>query len=138
MATRKSDTEPNLKELLGGVVGDLEKLFVQHVTLLRSEVQQNLEHAQGAALSFAVGSGLLVGSGVLATQAVAQALQRLTGLPLWACYAALAGLSGGAALKLLDDARERAARVQLAPVQTARTLKEDLEWLQTDATQALT
>jgi len=137
VATKKSN-EPSLTDLVGGVVGDLERLVGQHFTLLRSEVKEDLENARDAALSFGVGAGLLAGSGVLATLAVVHGLHRLTRLPLWACYGALAGLTGSVGAQLLMNAREEAARVQGGPARTVKTLKEDLSWLKNEATQALT
>ena len=137
MATRKKNDEPSVRELVSDVIADLDTLIGQHVTLLRSEVQQNIQNARDAALSFGTGAGLLAGGGVLATLAAVHGLHRLTRWPLWACYGVAAGAAAGAGLRLLGDARERAAHVTLAPSLTAQTLKEDVTWLQSEAAQAL-
>ncbi|MDB5307610.1 MAG: hypothetical protein JWO38_1812 [Gemmataceae bacterium] len=64
----------------------------------------------------------------MAGLAAAHLLNRLTGLPLWACYGLAAGGLGTASVKLLLDARDQLAGLRPLP-QTTEALGENLEWL---------
>ena len=131
----ETPAEEDLKALLGGVVGEAEKLIGQQFALLKDEVRQELRKAAGAALSFGAGAGLLTAGGVLSTLALVHGLHQATRLPLWACYALAAGAAGAAGAGLLAAARRQAAGLQLPELpQTTAALKENLTWLKEQVT----
>ena len=126
--------EPDLSTLLRGVVRDAETLIGLQFDLLRSEVHQELRQARGAALSLGSGAAFLGVGGVLVAFMAVHALQRVTRLPLWACYGIVGGLLGAAGTVLVTSGLEQAAGVRVVPIETAEALKENLAWIKDQAT----
>lgn len=121
-------TDPDLPTLLGTIAGEAKVLLGQQVELFRAEVGAELRRAGGAVASAAGGAGLAAAGGLLAGLSAAHLLNRLTGLPLWACYGLAAGGLGAAGGKLLRDGRDGVAGLRPLP-QTAAALAENVEWL---------
>jgi Putative Actinobacterial Holin-X, holin superfamily III len=125
---------PDLSALLTGLARTSETLLQQQVDLLRSELKQELNKAGGAAVALAAGSGLVAAGGVYSTLMLVHLLQRVTRLPLWACYGLVAGGLGAAGINLILRGRRTAERVQLDLPQTTAGLKENLGWLKDQVT----
>jgi hypothetical protein len=123
-----ADRNADLPTLLGTIAHDAKTLLKQQVELFRAEVGQELRQAGGAAASVAAGGGLAVAGGLMAGFTAVHLLNRVTGLPLWACYGLATAGIGATAAKLLLDGRDGFARLQPLP-QTTETLGENLEWL---------
>jgi hypothetical protein len=131
----KRAAEPGLVSLVGGIVGNAQTLIEQQATLLRREIEGEIRHAQSAALSLAVGTGITTVGSVLLLLMVVHAVQAATAMPLWGCY----GLVGGVvvvvgALLLFFGGREAAAVQLIPPPQTTEALKENVEWLKQQTT----
>ncbi len=126
----KAAGEVDLRALAGEIVEDCGKLLGQQVDLLRAEVNRELARAGRAAWLAAAGGGLAASGGLLSGLALAHLLRRVTGLPLWLCYAGAAGTSGAAGAALLRASGRGLSRVQLLPPpETAAALKENVAWL---------
>jgi hypothetical protein len=126
-----SESDGLLRDLLHGA----EELILQQIGLLKSEVQEELHKAGGAALSYGAGAGLLAASGVLSTVMLVHLLHRATRLPLWTCYGIVAGAAGAAGIGLLARGQKLAADVQLPALpQTRAALKDNLTWLKEQMT----
>lgn len=131
----KSEAEPGLAALVGGIVSDAQKLIEQQFTLLRREIEGEIRQAKTAAISLAVGAGLSVAGGMFVLLTVAHLVHTSTGLPLWGCYALVGGLLVGAGAALLYYGSREAADVHLiTPPQTTEALKENLAWLKRQTT----
>jgi len=125
---------PDLPALLVGMARTSETLLQQQIDLFRSELKQELGKAGGAAVALAAGSGLVAAGGVYSTLMLVHLLQRVTRLPLWACYGLVAGGLGAAGINLILRGRRTAERVQLDLPQTTAGLKENLAWLKDQVT----
>jgi hypothetical protein len=127
----------DLGDLVRGIVEDFGRLLGQQVDLLRGEVRREVHRAAGAALSVAVGGGLVAAGGLLSGLALAHLAHRATGLPLWCCYGAAAGACGAAGAALVYRGGERLTGVTLLPPpQTTAALEENLTWLKEQVTPA--
>jgi hypothetical protein len=109
----------------GDIVKDLQRLVTQHFQLFGQEIKQELKEAGSAALSLGTGAGLTAMAGLLGIQAVVHILHAVTRLPLWACYAIVAGVLGGAGATFITSGTKQAADVTLVPRQTMSALKEE-------------
>jgi len=127
----KNLEEVALTELVGGIVHDAGTLVSQQIDLLRAEVLQELRRAGTSAVTLAAGGGLLAAAGLLSGPMLVHLLHRLTRLPLWVCYATVAGSMGAAGVALLRTGGRGLGQVQLfPPPQTAEVARENLAWLQ--------
>jgi hypothetical protein len=57
-------------------------------------------------------------------------LLALTPIPLWGCFAIVAGVITAFGVGLLLAGRTKATEVSVIPPQTAQTMKENVEWIQ--------
>jgi len=116
-------------KLLSGIVSDAEELVQQQLALFKEEVKQELRDARQATIPLLVG-GVALGIAVLLLCFTAvYALDALTTLPLWACFAIVTGalaIAGGVALAV-GVQKLRA----LTPVaeESVEELKENVRWL---------
>jgi len=128
-ANVQTDAPPSMASLVGGIVNDAQQLIRQEILLARREVQQEVDKAKGAAVSFGAAVALAVLGAVLLSFMLVYVLHEAAGLPLWASYAIVgAGFAilGGI---LLAVAKNRASDIRLVPRQTAETMKENVQWL---------
>jgi hypothetical protein len=123
--TRKPASS-DLPRLAEGAIRDIETLIGQHFDLLKSELKQELAKARDAAVEVGVGVGAVAAGGALSTLALVHLLQRVTRLPLWACYGAVGGSLGLLGAGFLRAGVRRASDLSLVPRQTAEVLKEEL------------
>jgi|YelNatPaOPRAMG01_1025707.scaffolds.fasta_scaffold175049_2 uncharacterized membrane protein YqjE len=120
--------EPSVSDIVGHMLGDIQRLIRDEVRLARIELVQSLrDAAMGlAAVALAGAFGLLA----LAFVGVAVFYALALVIPLWAAglttvgfYAVLAGIA-------LLFARSRLRPSSLMPEQTIESLQEDREWLE--------
>jgi hypothetical protein len=124
MATGTPQSE--LSHLAEGALRDAERLIGQHFDLLKTELKQELAKARDAAVGISAGAGAVAAGGALGTLMAVHLLHRVSRLPLWACYGAVAGALGLLGAGLLTAGVRRAADMSLVPRQTAAVLKEEL------------
>lgn len=136
MTTREeSPDQQSLGTLLETIGRDARQLLAQQIDLFRAEVGQELRRAGGAAASVAGGAGLTAAGGLISGFALAHLLNRVTGLPLWACFGLVGGGLGAAGVKLLLAGKEGFAGLRPLP-QSTEALGENLEWLKEQLTPA--
>jgi hypothetical protein len=127
MATSTSRaTQETITALVGEIRDDTRKLIQQEAELLRQELKGQARKAGTVALTMGAGAGLTAAGSLLGVLMVARLLQRVTGLPLWACYGLVGGGLGAAGLSLLTAGASEASGLKLIPRQTAETLREDV------------
>ena len=126
----KSEPQPGIAALVGGIVHDGQKLIEQQFALLRREIAAELRRMRNAAISLAIGAGACAVGGILLLVMVVHLLHAYTDLPLWGCYGVVGGaLAGTGALLLLLGSRKAAGVHLVPPPQTAQALRENVEWL---------
>jgi hypothetical protein len=126
MDEQRGQTAPRLSNLAGGVVSDFEELIGQHFDMIRAEVKQELRQVSNAVGSLTAGAGATAAGGILGTLAAVHLLQKLTGLPLWACYALVGGGLGLLGGGLVARGVKQVSDVDLLPRETFQTVKEEL------------
>jgi hypothetical protein len=118
-----------MSALVGGIVQDAQQLIRQEVTLARRELQQELDKAKTAAVSFGVAVGVLVLSAVLLSFMLVYLLSDMAGLPWWASFAIVGGVLAVVGGILMAVAKNQASEVHLMPRQTVETMRENVQWL---------
>ena len=127
MATdTRQPASSDLSRLAEGTIRDIETLIGQHFDLLKTEMKQELAKARDAAVDVGAGVGAVAVGGALGTLALVHLLQRVTRLPLWACYGAVGGSLGLLGAASIAAGVRRASDLNLVPRQTAEVLKEEL------------
>jgi hypothetical protein len=126
-------TKPSLSSLLLGLMEDFKLLLSQEVRLARHEMQQEMAKVKTAAISAAMGVGLLSVGGLMLVIMLVHLLQWLTNLPLWLCYGivAIGLLSGG--MVLIRKSKGSVSDVHLVPWRTVQTMKENATWMKEQA-----
>jgi len=120
--------QAKLGELLRTIARDGRELLVEQLELFRAEVGQELRQAGVSAAEVAAGGGLTAAGGLLTGFMAAHLLNKLLGVPLWACYGLVGGGIGAAGVALLRAGTNGIAGLQPLP-QTTESLGENLEWL---------
>jgi membrane protein len=113
-------------QLVGRVAGDVGTLVKKEVELARQEITEGIAARLKGAAAFA-GAGVM-GLFVLGFLGAAAAAALSLVMPLWGALLVVAGvfllLAGAAAL----FGRARMRRPPMGPVETKRTIKEDVQW----------
>jgi hypothetical protein len=124
------EATPSVTSLVSGIVHDFQQLLRQEVQLAKTEMRQEWEKAKTAAGAMAAAASLLtVGALLLCFMFVY--LINYFGVALWGCYGIVGGVLVLAGLVLVGLAYSRAQSVHVIPPQTAQTLKENVQWIQT-------
>lgn len=121
--------ERSATTLVTGIIADAQHLIEQQFAMFRQELRDDLRKSKEAALSLAVGVGLVQAGGVLALLMLALLLhEAVPALPLWACY----GIPGGV-LVVLGWVLMRAGVRKFESFnplsdQAAEAFKETMQW----------
>jgi hypothetical protein len=127
----------SITSLVKGIVNDVGDLIKQEFRFARTELRTDLRRTGKASKFLAIGIFVaLLGLGVLILMLV-HLLHWLTsptyadpaGLPLWACHAIVGGLLAGSGTVLILVGKKKFDSFNPLPDQTAKTLKENLEWI---------
>ena len=124
--TTKQSPTADTGTLVQGVVNDAGKLIEQQFQLLRTEFSQEFDKARTAALALGTGVGLVALGSLFGALATVRFLHETTGLPMWMCYAAVGTLSCAGGAGLLATGTAEAARINLLPEQTRKSLRENV------------
>jgi hypothetical protein len=124
-----ADDARSTPELIKAIAGDTATLVRKQVELARQEIVEALVARAKAA--GALGAAGAMGLFMLLFLAVAGALGLAIVLPAWAAFLIVAGVfltlaAGAAVFGML-----RMKRPPMAPEETKRTVKEDVEWAKT-------
>jgi ABC-type uncharacterized transport system fused permease/ATPase subunit len=79
--------EHGIDPLVTGITADLRQLVREEVTLIRQEIQEDIQNAREAAIAFALGAAAAVLSLILIAFTAVYVLAALAALPLWGCFA---------------------------------------------------
>jgi len=118
----------SMTALVGGIVTDIEQLFVQQTQLIRLEIRDDLRKARTGALFLGAGLGVTLIGGLLFCLMMPYLLNWATGLPLWACF----GIMGAVFLLVGGGAMYAALKKFQSAVtmpESAAALKENLTCL---------
>lgn len=124
----QSPSEPNVTELVSGIVHDAQELFRQQAALFRSEIKEDVRKTKEAAVPLAIGMWLLVVGSILLSATLALILVA-AGLPEWASFAivgVVVSLAGGV---LFYVGKKKFDSFTPLPEKSAEALKENLECL---------
>lgn len=124
-----TDSSPSMSSLVGGIVHDAQQLIRQEMTLARREIQQELDKAKTAAVSFGAAVAVLALGAVLLSFMLVYLLSEMAGLPWWASFAIVGGVLAVVGGILLAVAKNQASEVSLMPRQTVETMRENVQWL---------
>jgi len=121
--------ERSTPELIKNIANDTSTLVKQQVELARHELVEAL-------VARAKAAGALAGAGVMGLYmllflAVAGGLALATAMAAWAAFLIVAGVFLLLALGAFLFARFRLKTPPMAPEETVRTVKEDVEWAKT-------
>lgn len=123
------ESPPSMTSLVGGIVNDARQLIGQEVTLARRELQQELDKARTAAVSFGAALTVLGLGAILLCFMLVSLLSEVAGLPGWASFALVGGVLAVVGGSLLAVAKNKAREVSLVPRQTVETMRENVQWL---------
>jgi len=127
-----NESPPSVANLVGGIIGDAEKLVRQEIHLARTEIQREWDKAKAAALSMAIGLLVLLLGGVFLGSMLVYMIYELSEhkVTLFGAY----GIVGAAFLAigavLFYFGKQQASHVNVVPPQTAETIKENVQWMQ--------
>lgn len=126
---RTETQQPSLASLVNGIITDAQDLIRQEMALARREVQEEVEKAKVAVVSFGVGLAVSMLGGLMLCFMIVYLLKLIPDLPLWLCFGIVCGLFllGGAFLFYAAMAKIRS--ISLVPRQTVETMKENVRWL---------
>ena len=118
----RDTSNPSLGELMGNLSEDTSRLFRQEVALAKAEVRQEVSAAGSAVSELAAAAGLAQVGLIMASIAVAVALNRVMDLDwafaivavVWFIVAAVLGVTG----------RNKLREVNPTPTRTAQTIRE--------------
>jgi hypothetical protein len=131
--------EPGLAATFKGILDDALELMKQQVLMLKAEIRSDFRKVLAGIVPLACGIGPLILGGLMlcftlvhlihwATLPAGQITDQAT-IPLWGCYAIVAGaffLVGGILLAL---GITRLKTVNPLPEETAKALEENIKWL---------
>jgi H+/Cl- antiporter ClcA len=133
----QTSSEPTMTGLLRGIITDIGDLIREEMRFARAEIRSDLKKTWGATAVLALGAGASALAVLLLALMLVFLLHWLTApagtdqatLPLWGCFGIWAGVIGlgGAALCWLGYKKFQSFNP--LPVQTAQTVKENVEWL---------
>lgn len=125
----QTDSSPSMSSLVGGIVQDAQQLIRQEMRLARQELQQELDKAKTAAVSFGAAVVVLALGAILLCFMLVYLLSEMAGLPWWASFAIVGGGLAVVGGILLAVAKNQASEVRLMPRQTVETMRENVQWL---------
>jgi hypothetical protein len=130
MAEVHSPPEPAVSTLVTGILNDAQELMKQQVALVRTEIREDFRKTKEGVLSLAIGAGVgFVGlSFVCLTAVYLLEWAAHPNLPLWACYAIVAGTMVVVSAGLLVAGKKRFESFNPLPDQSLEGLKENLQW----------
>ena len=123
------ESENGVIELLRGIFQDLQELFKQQLALLKCEIRRALVQTAIAAGMLVAGGALALGAAALLLLMSVHLLSAASGVPLWGGYGIIGAAAILLAVGLLWFGKRRLSTALRMPVESARTLMENLECL---------
>ena len=123
----QTDTQPSMASLVSGIINDAQQLIRQEVTLARREMQEELNKAKAAAISFGVAIPFVVFGALMLCFMVERLLE--LALPGWASFAIVGVVLILVSVVLFLMAKNKVNKISLVPRQTVETMKENVQWI---------
>lgn len=130
MTARQDDR--TLGEMFSGLSRDLKTLFEQELQLAKLELMQKASRMRKGVVLF-VGGGLLAYGAFLTVVAAIVLGLVAAGLPAWLAALIAAVVLGGIAYLFIQSGIANLRLQDLTPHHTITTLKENAQWLRTQA-----
>jgi len=125
----QSPPEPNVAELVTGILKDGQELFRQQVALVRHEIREDFRKTKEAAAPMALGLWLAVLGSIVFSAAVALFLTEVVLWPSWVSFALVGGVVGLVGGVLIYVGKKKFESFNPLPEKSAEALKENLEWI---------
>jgi len=130
-------SEPGFSTLVRGIVNDVGDLVKQQIQFARAEIKEDIRKSKEATAFLALGVGNALLGVLFVGLTLVHLLHWLSGpagldpasLPLWGCYAIVAGIFLGTGVGLFLAGRRMFASFTPLPEQTVKTVKENVEWI---------
>jgi hypothetical protein len=129
--TDRSDR--SLGELFSELSRDVGTLIRQEITLARVELTQKVSAAGRQAMVVVLGGAVAYAGVLVLLAALVLALVR-AGLPAWGAAMSLGALTLVLGIVMTRSALGALASLDLAPIETIQSLKENAEWAKTATT----
>jgi len=107
-----------------GLVSDVGRLLGQHLGRLKEEVVDELGKVTAAGASFGGGAGAAALGTVLGGLAVVHLAYKVTGLPLWLCYAGGSAAACAVGAGMFSQGMRQASEIEFVPEGTGRAVRE--------------
>ena len=119
-------------QLVSGIVGDVQDLGLQHLSLFRNELKQDLRKAADAATSLAVGLAVAQVGGLLVCLMLVHLLSdSVPDLSLWMCYGIVGAIVVALGVIAVLYGINKLQSFNTLSDKTAQAIKEDAQWLTT-------
>ncbi|MBN9120749.1 MAG: phage holin family protein [Planctomycetes bacterium] len=107
-----------------GLITDIEKLLGQRLGRLKDEVVNELGKATTAGASFGGGLGMAALGTILGGIGFVHLAHKVTGLPLWLCYAGSSAAACAVGAGMLAEGAKKVGEMDVVPDGTGRALRE--------------
>jgi hypothetical protein len=124
--------------LVRGIINDIGDLIKQEFRFAQAEFRSDLRKSREAILALAAGAGVAFLGVLVLTLMLVHLLHWLTlpagidpdpaRLPLWACFGIVGGVALGIGAVLLVAGKKKFDSFNPLPDETAKTVKENLQW----------
>ena len=121
--------DASISSLLKGIVTDLQALLREELALARVEFTEQATRAKTAAMSFGIAAMALAFGGVFLLIASALGISDAFAWPAWAGFLIVAIVLALVGFIAYAMARRRLHAVNVVPVETVTTLKENSAWI---------
>ena len=119
----------SIRELVRGILTDVQALVREEIALARIEIREQAGRARAAAVSFGLAAGALLFASTFLLIALATAIADLLDWPSWAGFLTVAVLLIAVGLVTASAGRSQIRDARAVPSETMSTLKENSEWI---------
>ena len=124
-----TERDASVGTLVSSIVGDVQNLARQEITLAREEIKEELNTAKDAAIKLGIAAGVLVIGALFLMIALALGIANLFNWPAWAGFASVGVIFAIVGGILLYMGQQSAKEIKPVPEKTIETMKENVEWI---------
>ncbi|KAB8143915.1 phage holin family protein [Chloroflexia bacterium SDU3-3] len=124
-----TEREPSVGTLVSSIVGDVQALARQEITLAREEIREELTTAKQAGIKLGIAAAVLGVGTLFLLIALAFGLNALFSWPTWAGFTLVGVVAAVVGGIMLAAGQKQAKEVHPVPEKTIETLKENAEWI---------
>jgi len=125
----QSEAQPSMASLVSGIISDAQHLVRDEIALARREIQEEVNKAKVAAISFGVGVAVAVLGGLMLCFMLAHLLNWGFNLPEWVGFGIVALVFLTVSAIMFFTAMTKVKQIDLMPRQTVETMKENVQWI---------